>query len=71
MNPIEECANFALGAGLMKQEEFEMFKKQAKGRKRLPRKEQCETFCNNPENQEVCFNFAKEHNLILKKKLKK
>ena len=69
---IEECANFALGAGLMKQEEFEMFKKTGgKGPGDCRGKEQCETFCNNPENQEVCFNFAKEHNLIPQEEIEK
>ena len=44
MNLIEECANFALGAGLMKQEEFEMFKKQAERTGRLPRKSSAKHF---------------------------
>ncbi len=67
----EECANFALEAGLMKQEEFEMFKKTGgKGPGDCRGKEQCETFCNNPENQEACFNFAKEHGLIPEEEIK-
>ncbi|MBI4993509.1 hypothetical protein HZC33_00915 [Candidatus Wolfebacteria bacterium] len=60
-----ECANFAIEAGLMKPEEAEMFKKTGgKGPGNCKGKDQCEAFCNDSNNQEVCFNFAKEHNLI-------
>lgn len=62
---MEECANFAMEAGLMKPEEVETFKKTGgKGPGDCKGKEQCEAFCNDQANQEICFNFAKEHNLI-------
>ena len=73
MNLILKNAQiFALGAGLMKQEEFEMFKKTGgKDQGDCRGKEQCETFCNNPENQVCALILPKEHNLIPQKKLKK
>lgn len=62
---MEECANFAIEAGLMKPEEAEMFRKTGgKGPGNCRGREECEGFCNNPENQEICFNFAQEHSLM-------
>ncbi|MEK7157601.1 MAG: hypothetical protein AAB688_00820, partial [Patescibacteria group bacterium] len=67
----EECANFAVKAGFMNQEEHEMFKKTGgKGPGGCKGKDECEEFCGNPENQEACFNFGKEHNLISEEKMK-
>lgn len=69
---LEECANFALKAGLMKPEEYEMFKKiGGKGPGGCKDREECEDFCNNPANQEVCFNFAAEHGLIPEEEIEK
>lgn len=67
----EECANFALKAGLMKPEEAEMFRKTGgKGPGGCRGKEQCETFCNDPANQETCFNFASQNGMIPEEKIK-
>lgn len=67
----EECANFAVKAGFMNQEEYDMFKKTGgKGPGGCKGKDECENFCENPDNQEACFNFGKEHNLIPEEKLK-
>lgn len=64
---FEECANFAVKAGLMDEKESEMFKKTGgKGPGNCRGKDECENFCDNPENQNVCFEFAKEHGLIEK-----
>ena len=66
----EECANFAVKAGFMNQEEYEMFKKTGgKGPGGCKGRDECESFCENPDNQETCFNFGKEHNLIPEEKL--
>lgn len=67
---MEECANFALKAGLMKPEDAEMFKKTGgKGPGDCKSKEQCEAFCNDPVNQEICMNFAQERGLIPQEKI--
>ncbi|MDI6883426.1 MAG: hypothetical protein QMC93_03125 [Patescibacteria group bacterium] len=69
---LEECANFALKAGLMKPEEAELFKKTGgKGPGGCQGKEQCEAFCNDSTNQETCFNFAKENGLIPQEEIEK
>lgn len=62
---LEECVEFAQKAGLMDEEELEMFRKTGgKGPGSCKGREECDAFCNNPANQEVCFQFAKEHGLI-------
>ena len=67
---MEECANFAIKAGLMNPEEAEMFRKTGgKGPGGCQGREQCEAFCNDPANQEVCFNFAQEHGIIPAEKI--
>lgn len=67
----EECATFAVKAGFMNQEEYEMFKKTGgKGPGGCKGKDECEEFCDNPENQEACFNFGKEYGMIPEEKLK-
>ena len=67
----EECASFAIKAGFMSQEEYEIFKKTGgKGPGGCKGRDECEEFCENPENQETCFNFGKEHGLIPEEKLK-
>ena len=56
---------FAAKAGLASPEEIERFKATGgKGPGGCRGKQECEAFCNNPDNQEVCFSFAKEHKLI-------
>lgn len=64
----EECLNFAIDNGLVPQEEVERAKKfidvAKKGGPGGCRGRQCEDFCSQPENQEQCFAFAKENQLI-------
>jgi len=61
----EECAQFAQKAGLMTEEELEMFQKtQGKRPGNCKSKEECDAFCNEPANQETCFEFAAQYGLI-------
>ncbi len=62
---MEECAQFAQKAGLMTQEELEMFRKtKGKGPGDCKSKEECEAFCNELANQETCFEFAAQYGLM-------
>ena len=56
---------FAEAAGFMSAEEAAMARKTGgKGPSGCKGRNECEAFCNNPDNQETCFNFGKEHGLI-------
>jgi hypothetical protein len=69
-NHLEECVIFAQKAGLMTEEEMEMFRKtKGKGPGGCKSKIECDAFCNNPANQEICFEFALDHDLIPLEKL--
>ena len=69
---VEECIQFAQKAGLMTEEEMEMFRKTGgKGPSGCRSKEECDAFCNNPANQETCFQFALDHGLIPQEELQK
>lgn len=62
---MEECVNFALDIGEISPEEAARMKKMAeRGFHRGPGecrgKEECEAFCNNPDNMEQCVSFAVE-----------
>ena len=60
---MDKCINFALEAGLIPEEEVEMIKKTGgRGPGGCRGKEQCEAYCE--ENQESCFAFAEEHDLL-------
>ena len=69
---FDECMEFGKAAGFMNDEEYEMAKKtRGKGPGGCRGKEECDAFCNNsPENEEVCFNFGKEHGLIPEEQLR-
>ena len=59
----EECINFAVAAGFMTAEESEMALKMAKlgifgGPGGCKGKEECESFCDNPDNMTECVDFA-------------
>jgi intracellular sulfur oxidation DsrE/DsrF family protein len=66
----EECVAFAEAIGSLKGQELENAKKMAaalkKGVKPLPceNKESCDKYCSNPDNMEVCVNFASEAGLM-------
>src|SRR3989344_1626998 len=68
----EECMNFAEAAGFMSAEDAEMARKTGgKGPGGCKGKEMCEAFCNNPDNQETCFNFAKDNGMMPEEEIKK
>lgn len=67
---MEECITFFEKAGLISQEDLEMFRKTGgKGPGGCKEREECESFCNDPANQAVCFEFAKEHGLVPEEEL--
>ncbi len=67
----EQCADFMVKGGFMKQEDAEAFKKTGgKGPGGCQSKDECEAFCNTKENQQTCFQFGKENGLIPEEKLK-
>ncbi len=62
---MAQCTDFAVAAGFMSEKDAEMAKKTGgKGPGGCKGKEECEAFCNNPANQETCFNFGKENGMI-------
>ena len=66
-----ECVTFAEAAGFMSPEEAEEAKKMAalgitSGPGGCRGKNECEDFCDNPDNFEICISFAEEHNLMSK-----
>ncbi|MEK7578665.1 MAG: hypothetical protein AAB456_03045 [Patescibacteria group bacterium] len=59
---FEECAEFAVAAGFMSQEEAAFARRTGgKGPGGCTGRKECQLFCQNPDNQETCFNFAKEN----------
>lgn len=67
---FEECLSFAEVAGFMSAEDAVMARKTGgKGPGGCKGKEECEAFCK--DNQEACFNFAKENGMIPEEELKK
>jgi hypothetical protein len=71
-NHAEECADFALKAGFVSQDEAEMMKKtKGKGPGNCKGEEECNAFCSVPENQQTCFEFGKKYGLIPEEQLKK
>lgn len=79
---MEECIAFAERAGFMPKEEVEEAKKVMSALRRGVKpppcmgkgarggREACEAYCHEPENFEVCFNFAREAGLMSEKELK-
>lgn len=60
---MQKCIDFALDAGFIPPEEAEIIKKTGgKGPGGCRGKDQCENYCET--NQEECFKFAEEHNLV-------
>lgn len=72
---IEECVKFAEDKGVITSSQA---KAARAGEEAAPEgpggcktKEECDTFCDNPDNSETCFNFAKENGLISAEEQKK
>lgn len=67
---FEECTDFALKIGAIKQEDVEIIKKTGgRGPGGCRGQEECRSFCDNPTNQEACLNFAQEHGFLDKNKI--
>ena len=63
------CFQFAVDNDLMPKDEIEKIKKMKDvmregGPGECRSEQECRVFCENPDNQEKCFEFAKEHKLI-------
>lgn len=72
---FEVCIAFAEKEGFLPPEELERAKKGIKALKEggplgCKTKELCETVCQDPANQEVCFNWAKNNGLISEEEVK-
>ncbi|MEK7065683.1 MAG: hypothetical protein AAB961_01710, partial [Patescibacteria group bacterium] len=62
---FEECTNFAVAAGFMDAKDAEMARKTGgKGPGGCKSKESCDAFCNDPANQETCFQFGVDNGMI-------
>lgn len=69
---LEECVSFAQKAGLMTEEELEIFRKtKGQGPGGCKSKAECDAFCNNPANQEICLEFALQYDLIPQEEVQK
>lgn len=71
---IDACLEFAEEEGLIPQEELQMAKKFIKAAKENGgpggcRGRQCQDYCEDPANQEVCFEFAKAHGILPEEEL--
>jgi len=66
----DECIDFSLKIGAIGSEDAERIRKLRNegGPGGCTTKEECQAFCNKKENRAVCSTFAKEHNLIPKKR---
>ncbi len=61
---MEKCINFALKNDFLSGEEAEMVKKTGGKGPGGCRGRECKEFCKNPDNSEVCYNFANEYGLM-------
>ncbi|MDO8659654.1 MAG: hypothetical protein Q7K54_03570, partial [Candidatus Parcubacteria bacterium] len=62
---VEECVKFSVAIGNMTQEQGQnSIKNGNKGPGGCVGKDACSTFCDNPDNQDTCFNFAKDNGMI-------
>lgn len=69
---VEECVKFSVAIGNMTEEQGKnSIKNGNKGPSGCVGKDACNTFCNNPDNQETCFNFAKENGMISEEDLQR
>lgn len=65
----ETCFNFGVQQGFIKPEEVENMKRgmemmQQGGPGGCKSKEECETYCNNPDNQRECFDFVEQKGIV-------
>lgn len=69
-NHMEECINFGIAAGFIQGKELENSQKMLAAVKRGVKpppckgKEACDAYCSNPDNIEVCMNFAIEAGMM-------
>ncbi len=69
---VEECVKFSVAIGNMTEEQGKnSIKNGNKGPGGCIGKDACDTFCNNPDNQDACFNFAKDNGMIPQEDLQK
>jgi hypothetical protein len=62
---VEECVKFSVAVGNMTETQAQSaIKTGGKGPGGCVGKDACDTFCNNPDNQDTCFNFAKDNGMI-------
>jgi len=69
-NHMEECINFGVEAGFIQGEELENAQKMLSALKRgikpppCKGKDACDEYCSNPDNMEICMNFAMEAGMM-------
>ncbi|MFH1608646.1 MAG: hypothetical protein ABH951_01345 [Patescibacteria group bacterium] len=69
-NHMEECINFGVEAGFIQGEELENAQKMLSALKRGIKpppcngKDACDEYCGNPDNMEICMNFAMEAGMM-------
>ena len=64
-NHVEECVNFSVAMGNMTEKQAQSaIKNGNKGPGGCIGKEACNAFCDNPDNQDTCFNFGKDNGMI-------
>ncbi len=69
---VQECVKFSVAMGNMTQEQGQSsIKNGGKGPGGCIGKDACNTFCNDPANQETCFNFGKDNGMIPEADLQK
>lgn len=69
---MEECINFSVAAGMMNEKDAAMAKKtKGKGPGGCVGRDACDAFCNNPDNQETCFQFGLENGMIPEEDLRR
>ena len=69
---VEECVKFSVAIGNMTEEQGQnSMKNGGKGPGGCTGKDSCNTFCSNPDNEETCFNFAKDNGMISEEDLQK
>ncbi len=69
LSHMQECVDFAVKAGFMTQEEAQNVKKMAEmgltsGPGACQGKEECEAYCQNPDNMEECMEFGEKMGMI-------
>ncbi len=59
-----ECTDFAVSAGLVSKDDAEAIKKNGgTGPGGCKSKDECSAFCNQPSNQNLCLQYAQQHNV--------